>query len=42
MTYVIQKGDTLYDIAYRFKTTVNHILSVNPQITNPYNLYPGS
>ena len=41
MTYVVQPGDTLFIIAQRFNTTVNIILSLNPQITNPNLIYPG-
>lgn len=41
MTYVIQPGDTLFIIAQRFNTSVNTILSLNPQITNPNLIFPG-
>lgn len=40
-TYVVQRGDTLSSIAYRFNTTVYAIIQVNPQITNPNLIYPG-
>lgn len=40
-TYVIQKGDTLFNIARRFGVTVQEILAVNPQITNPNALVVG-
>ncbi|MCL5779697.1 MAG: DUF3794 domain-containing protein [Firmicutes bacterium] len=33
--YVVQRGDTLSKLAQRFGTTVQAILAVNPQITNP-------
>ena len=33
--YVVKKGDTLYAIAVRNKTTVEAIMAVNPAITNP-------
>jgi LysM repeat protein len=41
MTYVVQPGDSLYTIAQRFNTSVDDILSVNPQITNPNLILPG-
>jgi len=41
MTYIVQSGDTLYKIAQKFKTSVDFILSTNPQITNPNLIYPG-
>jgi len=34
-TYYAQRGDTLRKIAAKFNTTVDAILKVNPQITNP-------
>ncbi|TGE31681.1 LysM peptidoglycan-binding domain-containing protein [Desulfosporosinus sp. Sb-LF] len=41
MTYIVQTGDTLYKIAQNFNTSINFILSTNPQITNPNLIYPG-
>jgi len=41
MTYIVQAGDTLYKIAQNFNTSVNAILAINPQITNPNLIYPG-
>jgi spore coat assembly protein SafA len=41
MTYVVQTGDTLYQIAQKFNTSVNAIISVNPQISNPNKIFPG-
>ncbi|KKM10623.1 peptidoglycan-binding protein [Clostridiales bacterium PH28_bin88] len=38
--YTIRRGDTIYQLALRFHTTVNAILSVNPGI-NPRNLQIG-
>lgn len=41
MRYIVQPGDTLFSIARRFGTTVNNILRVNPQITNPDLIFVG-
>lgn len=41
MTYVVMPGETLFIIARRFNTTVNAILAVNPQITNPNVIFAG-
>lgn len=38
--YRVQFGDTIYEIANRFNTTVQEIRAINPQI-NPYRLYVG-
>lgn len=35
LVYVVKKGDTLYAIAVRNKTTVEAIVAVNPDIKNP-------
>lgn len=40
-TYVIQRGDTLQKLAYRWGTTVYAILAVNPQILNASLIYVG-
>ena len=40
-TYYVVKGDTLRKIAAKFNTTVEAILRVNPQITNPNVIYVG-
>ena len=40
-TYYVVKGDTLRKIAAKFGTTVEAILKVNPQITNPDRIYAG-
>lgn len=39
-SYTIQRGDTLYDIARRFSTTVRHLAEVN-NISNPDRIYAG-
>jgi len=39
--YYAQSGDTLRKIAGRFNTTLDAILKVNPQITNPNLIYVG-
>ncbi|MEW6084531.1 MAG: LysM peptidoglycan-binding domain-containing protein [Chloroflexota bacterium] len=39
--YYVQRGDTLRNIASRWSTTVEEILKVNPQITNPNLIYVG-
>ena len=39
--YVIKKGDTLYKLAAANNTTVDEILRLNPQITNPSNIITG-
>lgn len=33
--YIVQAGDTLLEIANKFQTTVDRLLALNPQITNP-------
>ena len=40
-TYYVQKGDTLRKIASKFSTTVEELLKVNPQISNPNVIYVG-
>ena len=38
--YMVQKGDSLWKIAKKYRTTVNDILAVN-DIENPDLIYPG-
>ena len=40
-TYYVQKGDTLRKIASKFSTTVDELLKINTQITNPNLIYVG-
>jgi len=39
--YIVQPGDSLYTIAIRFRTTIEAILRINPQITNPNLIFAG-
>ncbi|MEC9488378.1 MAG: SPOCS domain-containing protein [Halanaerobium sp.] len=41
VVYVVQPGDTLFNIARRYQTTVEAILEANPEITNPDRLEVG-
>ncbi|HEY8392460.1 MAG TPA: LysM peptidoglycan-binding domain-containing protein [Capillibacterium sp.] len=40
-TYIVVQGDTLFQIARRFGVTLEALLAVNPQITNPDLIFPG-
>lgn len=40
-TYVVQRGDTLSEIAARYGVSLWEILAVNPQIRNANLIYPG-
>ncbi len=40
-THTVVKGDTLWDIANKYGTTVAELASKNPQIKNPNLIYPG-
>ena len=40
-TYYVQRGDTLRRIASRFNTSVNVLIRLNPQISNPNVIYVG-
>jgi len=40
-TYIVKKGDTLWDIAQRFGVSLEELLKANPQIKNPDLIYPG-
>ncbi|MGI6575399.1 MAG: L,D-transpeptidase family protein [bacterium] len=39
--YYVRPGDTLWSIATQLRTTVSHLLKLNPHIRNPDLLYPG-
>lgn len=41
MTYIVQSGDTLFTIAQRFNVSLNMLISANPQITDPGQIFPG-
>jgi len=41
MRYAVQPGDTLYRIAEEYETTVQELLRVNPQVTDPNRLITG-
>ena len=38
--YVVQKGDSLWKIAKKYRTTVDNIAAVN-ELENPELIYPG-
>jgi LysM repeat protein len=40
-TYYVQRGDTLRKIAAKFSTSVDALLKLNPQISNPNVIYVG-
>lgn len=39
--YLVKKGDTLGAIAAKYNTTVNHLMALNPRITNANLIYAG-
>lgn len=41
INYVVQPGDNLSTLAVEYNTSVNAILALNPQITNPSLIYSG-
>jgi len=41
MEYVVQPGDTIYEIGRRFGFTVDEIVAVNPDLKDPNLIYPG-
>lgn len=40
MTYIVQPGDSLYEIAMRYDISLRELIQVNG-ITAPYIIYPG-
>lgn len=41
MKYIVQPGDSLYEIAMQFNITVGDLINSNPQISNPNRIYVG-
>jgi len=41
MHYIVQSGDSLYNVAMQYHTTVRHLIELNPQISNPNRIYVG-
>ena len=41
LLYRVVAGDTLGDIAFKYGTTVNRLLALNPNIKNPDLIYVG-
>ncbi|SPF40831.1 N-acetylmuramoyl-L-alanine amidase sle1 (fragment) [Candidatus Desulfosporosinus infrequens] len=41
MYYTVQSGDSLHSIAVAYNTTVSNLMSLNSQISNPNQIYPG-
>ncbi|MDA8334417.1 MAG: LysM domain-containing protein [Peptococcaceae bacterium] len=41
MEYVVQPGDTIYEIGRRFGFTVDQIVATNPGLKDPNLIYPG-
>jgi peptidoglycan DL-endopeptidase LytE len=39
--YTVQRGDTLKKIAVKFNTTLDNLVTINPNITNPNKIYVG-
>jgi spore coat assembly protein SafA len=40
-TYIIQPGDTLFNIAQRFGLSLDALIAANPQIADPNLIFPG-
>jgi LysM repeat protein len=39
--YVVQSGDSIYNIANRFRLNYRNIIADNPQLVNPDVIWPG-
>jgi len=39
--YTVQSGDSMWKICNKFQTGISEVVSLNPQISNPNNIYPG-
>jgi LysM repeat protein len=41
LEYLVQPDDSLYRIANKFKLDLSKLIAQNPQIENPYMIWPG-
>lgn len=41
LEYLVQPDDSLYSIANKFKLNLSNVIAQNPQIKNPYMIWPG-
>jgi LysM repeat protein len=41
LEYLVQPDDSLYSIANKFKLDLTKVIAQNPQIENPYVIWPG-
>ena len=39
--YIVKEGDTLWNIAKKYKTSIDKLLKANPEITDPDNIVEG-
>ena len=39
--YIVKEGDTLWNIAKKYKTSIEKLLKANPEITDPDNIVEG-
>ena len=40
-SYTVQRGDTMWKIAARYRVGTDEIIAANPQVPNPNRIYPG-